>query len=95
MKHTHASDTVHGFLCDAYSLTAVFIDGFTSIVGLDILLFLFINAVTKLGMTSEDKANTVGATGTSTFHGVPLIAVLLSVPVFVYILAMGILEPVL
>ncbi|EJK65282.1 hypothetical protein THAOC_13874, partial [Thalassiosira oceanica] len=64
----------------AYGLIAVFMGGFLFIVGLDILLFLFIDLGTKLGLSSvEGEGLDVGA----------FILTLLSVPVFVYSLAMG------
>ena len=42
MSEASVSGYAHGFLRSAYSLMAVFVDGFVSIVSLDILLFLFI-----------------------------------------------------
>ena len=64
----------------AYGLIAVFMGGFLFIVGLDILLFLFIDLGTKLGLSSaQGEGLNVGA----------FILTLLSVPVFVYSLAMG------
>jgi hypothetical protein len=61
-----------------YSLIAVFVGGFLLILGICILLFLFIDLAVQLGVTSNQDLNV------SNF-----IAVGLSIPVFVYSLAMG------
>ena len=78
IKATNDSGYAYSFLRAAYSLMAIFVGGFIFIVGFDILLFLFIDVATQMGITSEGN-----------FHLVPLFAVLLSVPVFVYSAAMG------
>ncbi|KAL7542868.1 hypothetical protein ACHAXR_012175 [Thalassiosira sp. AJA248-18] len=66
------------FLRTAYSLIAFFVGGFLFILGFDLLLFLFIDLATKLGVTSNGSMQLFD-----------VFAVLLSVPVFIYSLAMG------
>ena len=57
---------------------ALFVGGFLFILGMCILLFLFIDLATLLGATSNEGVQVLD-----------FLAVLLSVPVFVYSLAMG------
>ncbi|KAL3801203.1 hypothetical protein HJC23_012603 [Cyclotella cryptica] len=73
-------DTSYGlqFLRAIYSLIAVFVGGFLFILGICILLFLFIDLATQLGITSNQSVSEAG-----------FLAVLLSIPVLVYSLAMG------
>eukprot|EP00970_Alexandrium_tamarense_P019646 scaffold14313_cov200-Alexandrium_tamarense.AAC.10 len=66
------------FLRATYSLIAVFVGGFLFILGFDILLFLFIDLATNLGLTDHGGKDDVS-----------FIAVLLSIPVFVYSLSWG------
>jgi hypothetical protein len=61
-----------------YSLIAIFAGGFLLILGICILLFLFIDLATQLGYTNNQSVNGAG-----------FVATCLSVPVFVYSLAMG------
>ena len=57
MKYTYASGYVHDFLHGAYSLKAIFVGSFIFISGFDILLFLFIDATTRLDVTRKGKAD--------------------------------------
>lgn len=72
------SDSTYGltFLRASYSLVAVFMGGFLFIFGLELLLFLFIDLATNLGVTHTQEKNVAA-----------FIAVLFSVPVFVYSIA--------
>ena len=72
------SDASYGlpFLRASYSLVAVFVGGFLFIFGLELLLFLFIDLATNLGVTHTQDANVAA-----------FIAVLFSIPVFVYAIA--------
>lgn len=72
------SDSTYGltFLRASYSLVAVFMGGFLFIFGLELLLFLFIDLATNLGVTHTQGANVAA-----------FVAVLFSVPVFVYAIA--------
>ena len=69
------SDATYGltFLRASYSLVAVFMGGFLFIFGLELLLFLFIDLATNLGVTHTQDANVAA-----------FIAVLFSIQVFVY-----------
>ena len=67
----------------------IFINSFIFIVGFKILLFLVIDMATQLNVTSEGKADAVNTAGTSNFCEVLLVAVLMSVPVLVFSLVMG------
>lgn len=78
IKTINDGNYAFGFLRAAYSLMAAFVGGFLFILAVDILLFLFIDLATKMGVTSNSKLKVV-----------EVIAVLLSVPVFIYSLAMG------
>ena len=64
------------FLRAAYTLVAVFMGGFLFIFAFELLLFLFIDLATELGVTNTQDANPWA-----------FVAVLFSVPVFVYSLA--------
>ncbi|KAL7553040.1 hypothetical protein ACHAWF_016283 [Thalassiosira exigua] len=66
------------FLRATYTLMAIFVAGFLFISGLCILLFLFI-----------DLALTLGTTSTKDMKVIDFIALLLSIPVFIYSMAMG------
>jgi len=77
VKSTNDRGYALSFLRAAYSLMAIFVGGFLFILGFDILLFLFIDVASKLGFTSDGNIELV-----------KFFAVLLSVPVFVYSLAM-------
>ena len=72
------SDSTYGltFLRASYSLVAVFMGGFLFIFGLELLLFLFIDLATNLGVTHTQDRNVAA-----------FVAVLFSVPVFVYAIA--------
>ncbi len=79
IKQTVATTYGLSFLKATYSLVAVFVGGFLFILGFDILLFLFIDLAKHLGLTHNSAAADIG----------PFVLTLLSVPLWVYSLSMG------
>lgn len=67
-----------GFLRAAYTLMAVTMGGFLFILGVNLLLYVFIDLATRLGVTDNGDLEVVNFLGA-----------LLSVPIYVYSLAMG------
>jgi len=78
VKTTHDRSYALSFLRAAYSMMAIFVAGFLFILGTVILLFLFIDMAIKLGVVTDEPGKPV-----------EFIFVVLSVPVFIYGLAMG------
>ena len=78
VKQVYDTGYSFSFLRAAYSLMAIFVGGFLFILGFCILLFLFIDLATLLGVTDNGEVKALD-----------FVAVLLSVPLWIYSLAMG------
>jgi len=78
VKQVYDTGYSFSFLRSAYSLMSIFVMGFLFILGFCILLFLFIDLATLLGVTDNGNVKALD-----------FVAVLLSVPLWIYSLAMG------